>query len=222
MRRAYGCGTGKRRYRHHLPSPPRASNNILVQSSLLCERADGWRCLAEWRLRCLRSCCAGRPQTSQRQRIRPWRLNQSDRPPMRTRSFPLLPSTSLHLGSSTRTPGSIRPKCRPRRLPQEQSTNWRKRRRTTHQRKPLEKATHSPAETHRSSFTECSRRRTRRFRAMAVTEPFQQDVNRTDDRALAFVSTHTGPAAPDAPSYPFRQSFQRVSPDPRAKRGEGE
>jgi hypothetical protein len=63
--RAYGCGTAKRRYRHRLPSPLCASNNFLIRSSLLCEEADGWRCLAGWRLRCLRSCCARRPQTSQ-------------------------------------------------------------------------------------------------------------------------------------------------------------
>jgi hypothetical protein len=139
-------------------------------------------------LHCSRSCCARRLWTSRRRRIRPlWRSNQSLRPPRRTRSFPLLPSTSPHLGSSTWTPSSIRRKCRPRRLPyrqpQGQSTNWQKSRRTSHQREPREKPTHSPARAHHSSPTECSRRRSRRFRGMAVTEPFQQGVSRTDERA---------------------------------------
>ena len=121
-------------------------------------------------------------------RIRPlWRSNQSLRPPLRMRSFPLLPSTSPHLGSSTWTPSSIRCKRCPRRLPycqaKGQSTNWQQRRRTTSQREPRENPTHSPAEAHHSSSMECSRLRSRRSRATAVTEPFQQDDSRPDERA---------------------------------------
>ena len=208
--RAYGCGTAKRRYRHRLPSPPRASNGFLIRSSPLCEEVDGWRCLAGWRLRCLRSCCARRRQTTQRRRILRWRSNHSHRPPMRTQSFPLLPSTSPHLGSSTRTPRSIRRKCRPRRLPQEQSTDWRKRRRTTHQREPRVKPTHSLAEAHHSSSMECSRLRSRWFRAMAVTELAQQDVSRTDYRAHFRLDTYRPAALFSTPSRPFRRGFQRA------------
>ena len=142
------------------------------------------RCQAGRPLHCSRSCCARRPWTSRQRRIRPlWRSNQSLRPPRRARSSPLLPSTSPHLGSSKRTCSSIRCKCRPRRLPQGQSSNWRKRRRTTYQREPREKPAHSLAEAHHSSSTECSRLRNRRFRAIAVTEPFQQDDSRRDERA---------------------------------------
>ena len=39
-RRAYGCGTASRRDRHRLPSPPRASNNLLIRVSAL--RTGGW------------------------------------------------------------------------------------------------------------------------------------------------------------------------------------
>ena len=206
-RRAYGCGTAKRRYRHRLPSPLCAPNNFLIRSSLLCEEADGWRCLAGWRLRCSRSCCARRPQTSQRRRILLWRSNHSHRRPMRTLSFPLLPSTSPHLGSSTRTPRSIRRKCRPRRLPQEQSTDWRKRRRTTHQREPRVKPAHSLAEAHHSSSMECSRLRSRWFRAMAVTELAQQDVSRTDYRAHFRLDTYRPAALFSTPRARFGGVF---------------
>jgi len=205
--RAYGCGTAKRRYRHRLPSPLCAPNNFLIRSSLLCEEADGWRCLAGWRLRCSRSCCARRPQTSQRRRILLWRSNHSHRRPMLTLSFPLLPSTSPHLGSSTRTPRSIRRKCRPRRLPQEQSTDWRKRRRTTHQREPRVKPAHSLAEAHHSSSMECSRLRSRWFRAMAVTELAQQDVSRTDYRAHFRLDTYRPAASCPTPFAPVSAGF---------------
>jgi hypothetical protein len=92
--RAYGYGTARRRCSHRFPSPPHASNNSSIRSSLLCEEGDGWRCPPGWRLYCSRSYCARRPRTRQRRRIRPaWRSNQSHRPPMRMRSSPLLPST---------------------------------------------------------------------------------------------------------------------------------
>ena len=160
----------------------------------------------------MRSCCARRPQTSQRRRILPWRSNHSHRPPLRMQSFPLLPSTSPHLGSSTRTPRSIRRKCRPRRLPQEQSTDWGKRHRTTHQRERRVKPTHSRAEAHHSSSMEYSRLRSRWFRAMAVTELAQQDVSRTDYRAHFRLDTYRPAALFSTPSRPFRRGFQRVSP----------
>ena len=101
-------------------------------------------------------------------------------------------SISPHLGSSTRTPRSMRRKCSPRRLTQEQSTDWRKRCRTTHRREPRVKPTHSRAEAHHSSSMECSRLRSRRFRAMAVAELAQRDVSRTD--YCARLSTRHVPA----------------------------
>jgi len=59
---------------------------------------------------------------------------------------------------------------------------------------------------------ECSRLRSRWFRAMAVTELAQQDVSRTDYRAHFRLDTYR-PAAPfSTPSRPFRRGFQRVSP----------
>ena len=66
----------------------------------------------------------------------------------------------------------------------------RARRRTTHQREPREKPTHSLAKAHHLSSTECSRRRIFRWLGMmAVTERFQRDVSRTDDRARSRLLT---------------------------------
>jgi hypothetical protein len=170
------------------PLPPLQPASRVEQipglTSLLCEGVDGWRCLAGWRLHCLRSCCARRLWTSRRRWIRPlWRSKPSRRPPRRTRSSRLLPSTSPHLGSSRRTPRSIRRKCRPRRLPQGQSTNWRKgdaRRISANREKNprirWQKLTiRHPRGAHASGADG--------FRAIAVTEPLQQDENRPDERA---------------------------------------
>ena len=192
------------------PSPPQPASRAqrFLDPIVSALRRGGWMALPGGvALTLLAVMLRSTPQTSQRRRILLWRSNHSHRRPMRTLSFPLLPSTSPHLGSSTRTPRSIRRKCRPRRLPQEQSTDWRKRHRTTHQRERRVKPTHSLAEAHHSSSMECSRLRSRWFRAMAVTELAQQDVSRTDYRAHFRLDTYRPAALFSTPRARFGGVF---------------
>ena len=59
---------------------------------------------------------------------------------------------------------------------------------------------------------ECSRLRSRWFRAMAVTELAQQDVSRTDYRAHFRLDTYRPAALFSTPSRPFRRGFGAFQP----------